>query len=312
MAGDIIDGRWGTVVTSTAPSFRSGFIAIVGAPNVGKSTLLNRLLGEKISITSRKPQTTRKRILGVVHRERSQMIFVDTPGIHRSGSRLNVRIVDAALAAMGDADLILMIADAWSPDPDSETLLIENLRLQSRPVILALNKIDRIDKPRLLSQIAEWSRRFSFEAIVPISARMGTQIEALLSAMEKVLPVGPPLFPEDAVTDAPMRFIAAEIVREKVFRYTGDEIPYATAVTVDEFKAGGSRAPVQISATIHVERASQKGIVIGKKGVKLSQIGAAARENLEKMMEKQVVLRLFVRVQKNWSQDARALRKFGY
>ncbi|MCF8050358.1 MAG: GTPase Era [Desulfobacterales bacterium] len=299
-------------MTSTTSAFRSGFIAIVGAPNVGKSTLLNRLLAEKISITSRKPQTTRNRILGVVHRERSQMIFVDTPGIHRSGSQLNVRIVDAALAAIGDADLLLMIADAWSPDPDSENLLIENLRGQNRTVILALNKIDRIDKPSLLSQIDRWSRRFSFEAIVPISARMGTQVDVLLSAMEKVLPPGPPLFPEDAVTDAPMRFLAAEIVREKVFRYTGDEIPYATAVTVDEFNAVNDRAPVRISATIHVERDSQKGIVIGKKGGKLRQIGAAAREDLEKMMEKQVVLNLFVRVQKNWSRDGRALRKFGY
>lgn len=299
-------------MTAKTSAFRSGFIAIVGAPNVGKSTLLNRLLGEKISITSRKPQTTRNRILGVVHRERSQMIFVDTPGIHRSGSQLNVRIVDAALAAIGDADLILMIADAWSPDRESEKILIENLRRQNRPVILALNKIDRIDKPKLLSQIANWSRRFSFEAIVPISARMGTQIETLQAAMETVLPPGPPLFPEDAVTDAPMRFIAAEIVREKVFRYTGDEIPYATAVTVDEFNAKNDRGPVQISATIHVERDSQKGIVIGKKGDKLRQIGAAAREDLEKMVEKQVVLRLFVRVQKNWSRDARALRKFGY
>lgn len=299
-------------MTSTTSVFRSGFIAIVGAPNVGKSTLLNRLLGEKISITSRKPQTTRNRILGVVHRERSQMIFVDTPGIHRSGAQLNVRIVDAALAAIGDADLLLMIADAWSPDPDSEKLLIENLRGQNRTVILALNKIDRIDKQSLLSQIDRWSRRFSFEAIVPISARMGTQVDVLLSAMEKVLPLGPPLFPEDAVTDAPMRFIAAEIVREKVFRYTGDEIPYATAVTVDEFNAVNDLTPVRISATIHVERDSQKGIVIGKKGDKLRQIGAAAREDLEKMMEKQVVLNLFVRVQKNWSRDGRALRKFGY
>jgi GTP-binding protein Era len=299
-------------LTVKKSEFRSGFIAMAGAPNVGKSTLLNRLLGEKISITSRKPQTTRNRILGVVHRERSQMIFVDTPGIHRSGSQLNVRIVDAALAAIGDADLILMIADAWTPDPDSEKILIENLRRQNRPVILALNKIDRIEKPKLLSQIADWSRRFSFEAIVPISARMGTQIEALLSAMEEVLPLGPPLFPDDAVTDAPMRFIAAEIVREKVFRYTGDEIPYATAVTVDEFNTKNDLGPVQISATIHVERDSQKGIVIGRKGEKLRQIGAAAREDLEKMLVKQVVLRLFVRVQKNWSRDARALRKFGY
>jgi len=292
--------------------FRSGFIAIVGAPNVGKSTLLNRLLGEKISITSKKPQTTRNRILGVLHRKRSQMIFIDTPGIHRARRRLNVRIVEAAIAAIADADTILMLADAAHPDPAAETILVRRLARQRQPVILALNKIDRVEKPRLLEQMAQWRDRCRFEAIVPISALKSVQIERLLEAMETVLPFGPPLFPEDAVTDLPVRFIAGEIVREKIFRLTGEEIPYATAVTVETFEEGRGQAGVTIRASIHVERESQKGILIGKGGGKLRQIREAAQSEIQKMVGVPVVLTLFVRVQKNWRQDTRALRKFGY
>jgi len=292
--------------------FRSGFIAIVGAPNVGKSTLLNRLLGEKISITSKKPQTTRNRILGVLHRKRSQMIFIDTPGIHRARRRLNVRIVEAAIAAIADADTILMLADAAHPDPAAEAILVRRLARQRQPVILALNKIDRVEKPRLLEQMAQWRDRCRFEAIVPISALKSVQIERLLEAMETVLPFGPPLFPEDAVTDLPVRFIAGEIVREKIFRLTGEEIPYATAVTVETFEEGRGQAGVTIRASIHVERESQKGILIGKGGGKLRQIREAAQSEIQKMVGVPVVLALFVRVQKNWRQDTRALRKFGY
>jgi len=292
--------------------FRSGFIAIVGAPNVGKSTLLNRVLGEKISITSKKPQTTRNRILGVRHRKRSQMIFIDTPGIHRARRRLNVRIVEAAIAAIADADTILMLADAAHPDPAAETILVRRLARQRQPVILALNKIDRVEKPRLLEQMAQWRDRCRFEAIVPISALKSVQIERLLEAMETVLPFGPPLFPEDAVTDLPVRFIAGEIVREKIFRLTGEEIPYATAVTVEAFEEGRGQASVTIRASIHVERESQKGILIGKGGGKLRQIREAAQSEIQKMVGVPVVLTLFVRVQKNWRQDTRALRKFGY
>ena len=249
-----------------AAGFKSGFVALVGAPNVGKSTLLNRLLGEKISITSKKPQTTRNRILGIVHRPRSQMVFIDTPGIHRARHRLNVRIVETAVAAIADADLVLLVADAEQPDPDAERLLVRTLNAAAKPLILALNKIDRVRKPLLLKQLAAWSKRCRFEAIVPISALKEIQIDPLVAAMEQVLPPGPPLFPEDAITDMPLRFIAAEIVREKVFRLTGAEIPYASAVTIDSFVAARGEEPVKISATVHVERQSQKGIVIGKGG----------------------------------------------
>jgi GTPase len=298
--------------TKTTPTFRSGYIAILGAPNAGKSTLLNRLLGQKISITSKKPQTTRNRILGVVQRPAAQMIFLDTPGVHRSKTPLNSRIVDAALATLAEVDLILLVADAKTPDKKSEQLLISKLAQQKLPVLLALNKIDQIKRPELLGQIEGWSAAYPFGAIVPISAKSGEQVDRLLGIMETKLPIGPPFFPMDSLTDMPMRFIAAEMIREKAFRLTGQEIPYAVAVTVDEFKEEKNGALIRIHATIHVERDSQKGIVIGKKGAKLKQIGEAARQAIEEMLGTGVFLKLFVRVQKNWTKDTKSLRKFGY
>ena len=292
--------------------YRSGFIAIIGAPNTGKSTLLNRLLGEKISITSKKPQTTRNRILGVMHRPSSQIVFFDTPGVHRARQLLNVRIVETALETLTDADAILVLLDVARPDPSSEGYVIGKLAERDRPVILGLNKIDLIDKYQLLKIIDRWSQVYPFKAIVPISARHGTQVEDLVQAMENVLDEGPPFYPPDAITDMPERFIAAEMIREKVFRLTGQEIPYSSAVTIDKFSEEKDGRLVKIYATIHLERSSQKGIIIGKNGAKLKQIGQAARQEIERMVGAQVFLKLFVRVQKNWSKDTRALRKFGY
>ena len=292
--------------------FKSGFIAILGPPNVGKSTLLNRLLGHKISITSKKPQTTRNRILGILHRETAQFVFVDTPGVHNAKQPLNVRIVDVALAVLEDVDLILLVADASAPDPESEKILIRALENTRTKVILALNKIDLIKKPVLLSQMDMWHKTHPFEAVIPISARQGTQVDTLVTAMEQALPNGPPLFPEDALTDMPERFLAAEMIREKAFRLTGQEIPYSVAVTVDRFVKKKEGALIAIDATIHVERDSQKGILIGKKGSKLKQIGEDARKEIERMVGAKVFLKLFVRVQKNWSRDTKALRRFGY
>ncbi len=294
------------------PEFRSGFVAILGAPNAGKSTLLNRMLGHKISITSKKPQTTRNRILGVVHREGSQMVFLDTPGIHRARNPLNVRIVDAALATLSEVDLVLLVIDAHTPDASSEQLLVDKLSQQPLPVLLALNKIDQVQRSDLLLQIADWSQRFPFAAVVPICAQNGEQVDRLLEAMEAALPAGPPFFPSDSLTDLPMRFIAAEMIREKAFRMTGQEIPYAIAVTIESFKEEQKGKLVRIHATIHVERDSQKGIIIGKQGAKLKQIGEAARKAIEAMIGVKVFLKLFVRVQKNWTKDTKALRKFGY
>jgi GTP-binding protein Era len=301
-----------TYTTGKYENFKSGYVAIVGAPNAGKSTLLNRLLGEKISITSKKPQTTRNRILGVVHRPGAQIVFIDTPGIFKAKDTLNLRIVDTALSAIGDADMILFVLDTANPDSTSEYFLIKRLQKQERPVILALNKIDLIEKADLLTVIEKWSTQYRFDVIVPISASEGTQLDALTGAMENFLPAGPPYFPEDTLTDLPERFIAAEMIRETIFRLTGEEIPYATAVTVDSFKEEKSGMLVKIEATIHLERASQKGIIIGKEGSKLKRIGTESRKKIEKMLDTKVFLKLFVRVQKNWRKDTRALRKFGY
>lgn len=298
--------------TDGSMAFRSGFVAIVGAPNAGKSTLMNRLLGEKISITSARPQTTRHRIMGVLHRPSYQMVFLDTPGIHRSARPLNIRIVDTAVSTLGDADMILMMIDLGSPDPEAESLLMEKISQQKRPVVLALNKTDAVAPRTVLAALERWAARFAFSALVPVSARTGDQVEALLAAMAELLAPGPPFFPEDTLTDVPERFLAGEIVREKVFRLTGEEIPYAVAVTVESFSEDADRGLVRINATIHVERDSQKGIIIGRGGEKLKQIGKAARRDIQALLGAKVFLRLFVRVQKNWSRDTRALRKFGY
>ncbi|MEZ4526564.1 MAG: GTPase Era [Desulfobacterales bacterium] len=290
--------------------FRSGFVMLGGAPNVGKSTLLNRMLGEKISITSEKAQTTRNRILGILHRPKSQLIFLDTPGVHRAKSELNVRMVDTALSSMSEADLIVFITDLTRPDPDAEKIIVEKLQKQTRPVILVLNKTDLVKKNTILPVMERWSAAYPFRAVIPISAISGDMVDVLLDEMEKVLPEGPPLFPEDAITDMPERFIVGEMVREKVFRLTGQEIPYSTAVTVESFSE--TEKLVTIHATIHVEKDSQKGIIIGKQGQKLRQIGEAARKDIERMLGVQVFLKLFVRVEKNWSRDTKSLRKFGY
>jgi GTP-binding protein Era len=296
--------------TKNFQNFKSGFITIAGAPNVGKSTLLNRLLGEKISITSDKPQTTRNRILGIVQRPAAQLIFLDTPGIHQANNPLNMRIVDTALSCLSGSDLILFMADVTKPDPESEAILVRHLEKQTRPVILALNKTDLIQKPLILEQIDKWAKAYAFRAVIPVSAKQGDQIETLVSEMENSLPPGPPYFPEDEFTDMPERFIAAEMIREKVFRFTGQEIPYSTAVTVESFSE--EKKLIRIHASIHVERDSQKGIIIGKNGSKLKKIGEAARKEIERMTGVQVFLKLFVRVQKNWTKDTKALRKFGY
>jgi len=293
-------------------NFKAGFIAIVGPPNAGKSTLLNRMLGEKISITSKKPQTTRNRILGVLHRPGAQLVFMDTPGVHAASRPLNVRIVDQALGAVGECDLVLFMADASAPMPAAEALLLKKIKTVSTPVVFALNKTDLVPKETVLLQLDLWKNEHDFADMVPISAAKGTQVEHLAAIMESLLPENPPFFPEDTLTDIPERFLAAELIREKVFRLTGEEIPYAAAVTIETFSEENRDKLVTIHATIHVERDSQKGIVIGKQGAKLKEIGVAARRDLERMLGARVFLKLFVRVQKNWSRDTKSLEKFGY
>jgi len=292
--------------------FKSGMVALVGAPNVGKSTLLNTLLGQKISITSKKPQTTRNRILGVLERPQAQLVFLDTPGIHHSNKTFNKRIVELALSTLGDADLVVVMVDVSVNQADADALLVDKLKSVDTPAILILNKIDLIPKPQLLEMIQMWSAVHEFKAVLPISALKGIQIEALVQAMTDALPQGPPLYPPGTLTDLPERFIAAEMIREKAFRMTGAEIPYAIAVTIDSFKEEKQGSLIRINATIHVEHNSQKGIVIGKGGAKLKQIGQAARVEIECMVGCQVFLKLFVRVQKNWTKDTKALERFGY
>jgi GTP-binding protein Era len=295
------------------PPFKSGYVTIVGAPNAGKSTLLNRILGEKISIISSKPQTTRHRILGVCHLPGAQIIFCDTPGLFVPKDPLNVKMVDAACSAIIDADVLLALVDAAHPDPVSDAILEEKLRGFKLPVILSLNKVDLVaDKTALLETIGRWSQRLEFAAVVPVSALNGTQLDDLLGAIVKVLPEGPPYYPDDMLTDAAERFIAAELIREKIFRLTGEEIPYASAVTVEAYKQSADGTRLRIEATLHLERNSQKGIVIGKGGAMLKRIGTEARQDIEKMTGANVFLKLFVRVQKNWRRDTKAIQRFGY
>lgn len=288
----------------------SGFVGIVGAPNAGKSTLLNRVLGQKISITSKKPQTTRDRILGIVNRPRSQIIFVDTPGIHKSTTLLNKRIVEQAMQALEDAELILFMVDAASRNYSAEKLIVSQLNRSAKPVILALNKIDKAEKSNVYELVNEFKDLYEFSAIVPISAKQDIQVEALLVEVERCLPEGPRLYPAETFTDVSENFMVREIIREKVFRLTGMEIPYSSAVTVDAFEV--EKRLILIHASIHVVRSSQKGILIGKRGAMLSRIGTRARVDMEKMLGRKVLLKLFVKVTKDWVSNDRTLDEFGY
>jgi len=289
---------------------RSGFVGIIGAPNAGKSTLLNQVLGQKISITSKKPQTTRDRILGIVNRPLSQIIFIDTPGIHRSKNLFNRRIVDQAILAMEDVDMILFMIDAASRNYTAEKMILTQLKKTSKSVILALNKIDLVRKDQVYTLVEEFQKLHDFKAIVPVSAEKGIQIEDLLQVLDDSLPKGERLYPEETLTDVSERFLVKEMIREKVFRLTGMEIPYSCAVTVDSFVV--EKRLIVIHASIHVIKDSQKGIIIGKKGAMLTQIGEKARKDIEEMTGKKVLLKLFVKVTPNWVDNERILSEFGY
>ncbi len=292
--------------------FRSGFVSIVGRPNVGKSTLLNRLLGDKIAITSDKPQTTRNRIQGIFNRPDAQIIFIDTPGIHQPKSDLNRYMVETALSSLKGVDVILFLVEADKSSASGEKPLLDLLEDAEAPVVLVLNKIDLVKKEALLELISSFSRLYPFKEIVPVSALRGDGVELLADVVCGCLPEGPLYYPEDILTDLPERFVVAEIIREKVFRATRDEIPYSVAVTVDSFKERPDGRLVSISATINVERDSQKGIIIGKKGDMLKKIGMQARKDIEILLDTKVFLELFVRVSKDWSESKKMLKEFGY
>ncbi len=295
----------------------SGVAALVGPPNAGKSTLLNTMLGQKISIVTPKPQTTRNRIAGVLNTAEYQIVLLDTPGLHKSRSPLNREMVRIAMDSLTDVDCVVFIIDISLPFPDKikrekQQEYKAYFRDVSAPAILVLNKIDLIDRQDLLPIIETYSALFPFKAIIPVSALTGDGTAVLLDELLSVMPRGPRYFPEDIPTDASERFLSAEIIREKIFLLTGQEIPYGSAVMIDSFKENPDTGRVTIHATIFLERASQKGIVIGKGGSKLKSIGIAARKDIEKLLQEKVSLHLWVKIRKNWSQDERFLKELGF
>ena len=292
--------------------FKSGFISIIGAPNVGKSTLLNRLIGEKIAIISPKPQTTRNRILAVKTTPEYQMVFLDTPGIHQAKGKLNLAMVRTALATLSTVDLILFLLEAQSPDSRGNQSVLEALQSVETQSLLVLNKMDLVAEKSLSVVIDKFERLHKFQGSVCISALHGLGIDNLLTKIVSLLPTGPAYYPKDTLTDLPERFFCAEIIREKILNLTSEEIPYAVAVTVGSFKEDERKNLIRIQADIHVERPSQKGIIIGRGGSMLREIGKQARLDMEKLLGARVFLELWVRIQKKWRKDPRALKEFGY
>lgn len=294
-------------------SFKSGYVAIVGAPNVGKSTLLNQLLRQKISITAPKPQTTRNRIVGILTAQDHQIVFVDTPGIHKAQDEFNRALVDTALSTLSEADAVCFMIEPETAGSQINEYILENLKTVRTPCILAINKVDAVkNKGILLPMIQSYQERLNFNAVVPISALTGSGVGDLLDEIVSLLPEGPQYYPEDYVTDQPERFFVAELIREKIFHLVHQEIPYAVAVIVDKFTEIPERNRIEIDATINVERDSQKAIIIGKGGQMLKEIGKQARLEIETFLGCHIYLALFVRVQKNWRKDPRALEEFGY
>lgn len=293
-------------------SFLSGFIAIIGPPNVGKSTLLNKLLGKKIAITSPRPQTTRNRILGIYNGENFQMAFIDTPGIHQTRSLLHKSMVRSAKASLGEVDIILLVVELEEGVNDEMNIILRLLKKTDKPAILAINKIDLIRKENLLPIIESYGKLHIFDSIIPISALYGDGLETLKEELKKTLSPGPQFFPPDMLTDKSEEFLIAEIIREKIYHETREELPYSSAVVVESLKEDTERNLLTVMATIFVEKASQKGIIIGKNGRMIKKIGRNARIEIERIFSLRVYLELFVKVEKNWSSDTRSLRRLGY
>ena len=291
--------------------FRCGYIAVVGRPNVGKSTLINTLIGEKVSITSKKPQTTRNRVLGVVTNNNAQFVFVDTPGFQTKYGNALIRGMNRSVrSTLSDTDVVVMLIESngWRADDEKVLQLLDK---NAKNVILAINKIDLLkQRDSLLPLMAQSMQKFPFAAIVPVSAEKSRQVDDLMNEIEKLLPENPPFFDPDIYTDKSPRFLAAEIIREKAFRLLGDELPYGIAVTVDKWQEDEKHA--EIIATLIVEREAHKGIVIGAQGEKLREISRLARQDIADMLGKSTYLEVWVRVRKGWNDDARALKSLGY
>ena len=295
----------------SATPFRSGYIAIIGRPNVGKSTLLNQILGEKVAIVSPKPQTTRNRITGIRTTPDSQIIFIDTPGIHQGHSLMNRRMVDTALQTLDEVDGVIWLLDAHDKIKQEEERIAETLHGVETPVLILLNKMDLVSKGKLLPLMERCAQLLPGKEIVPVSALSGDGVPMILEMVEPWLPEGDPFFTEGEYTDQSERFLASEIVREKIFLLTREEIPYGVAVTIDEFTEKQDKNLVVIAATIHTERDSHKGILIGKRGAMLKETGKQAREELERLLGCRIFLELFVRVDPDWTQNPHALTEMG-
>lgn len=291
---------------------KTGFVALIGRPNVGKSTLMNRLIGQKIAITSNKPQTTRNRIQTVYTDERGQIIFLDTPGIHKAKNKLGEYMVNIAEKTLEDVDVILWLVEPTTYVGAGEKHIIEVLKKSKKPVILVINKVDTIDKTEILKFIDTYRKEMEFSEIIPVSALKGVNTDDLTETIFKYLPYGPMFYDEDTVTDQPMRQIVAELIREKALRCLSDEIPHGIAVTIEVMREREDGSMWDIEATIVCERDSHKGIIIGKGGAMLKKIGSVARFEIERMMEQQVNLKLWVKVRKEWRDSELLMKNFGY
>lgn len=289
---------------------RSGFVTILGRPNVGKSTLLNRVIGSKLAAVSKKPQTTRQVIRGIFTEKRGQIVFLDTPGLHHPKDKMGRFMIKEATSTFLDADLIYWMTEPRSPGLEEKEFLM-NVRTDSKkPVVCVINKVDSVEKAQLLPVMNEYQNLFPFQEIIPISALNGDQVDVLLERTFSYLPEHEPYFPPDITSDQTERFIASELIREKIFRYTGEEIPYSTVVQIEDFK--DEETIVRISAVIFTEKDSQKAILIGAKGLKMKQMGQAARKDLERFLGKKVFLEMWVKTMKNWKKDERSLKQLGF
>ncbi|GEL03871.1 GTPase Era [Rummeliibacillus sp. G93] len=292
--------------------FKSGFVTIVGRPNVGKSTFLNRVIGQKIAIMSDKPQTTRNKVQGVYTTEDAQMIFIDTPGIHKPKHKLGEFMLKVSKNALREVEAIMFMVNATQKMGAGDRFVMEMLKGTKTPVFLIVNKIDAVHPDELLSIIDAYKAEFDFAEIIPISALQGNNVDKLLETLKKYLPAGPQYYPADQVTDHPERFIIAELIREKVLHLTRDEIPHSVAVEIEKIAKDENKDLVRINASIIIERDSQKGIIIGKRGALLKEIGTRARHDIETLLGSKVYLELWVKVQKDWRDRASQLRDYGY
>ncbi|PLR68175.1 GTPase Era [Bacillus sp. UMB0893] len=299
-------------MNNTEKGYKSGFVSIIGRPNVGKSTFLNRVIGQKIAIMSDKPQTTRNKIQGVYTTNDSQIVFIDTPGIHKPKHKLGDFMMKVAQNTLKEVDVVLFMINAEEGYGRGDEFIIEKLQHTKTPVFLIINKIDQIHPDQLLPLIDQYRAFYPFKEIIPISALQGNNVDTLLEQIESYLPVGPQYYPADQVTDHPERFIISELIREKVLHLTREEIPHSVAVVIDAIKRRDNNQSIYVSATVIVERDSQKGIVIGKQGKMLKEVGQRARADIEALLGTKVFLELWVKVQKDWRNKMTQLRDFGF